>query len=103
MSVSHLVHLEVVIIKLDRVFQTVPERGVAASVDELMVVHEQSLGARDAIIAADIVRPPVLTCEGSFHTVLKLSQVELMRCEFCLHFLGVLVLIFTPPCLKVRL
>ena len=101
MSVSHLVHLEVVIIKLDRVFQTVPERGVAAFVDELMVVHEQSLGARDAIIAADIVRPPVFTCEGSFHAVLKLSQVEFMWRKLSLHFLGVLIFVFGLPFVKV--
>lgn len=94
--VGHLVDLEVVADELDCVFQAVPEGGIATPVDILVVVHEESLGAADAVVATDVVRPPVLASEGTLHPVLELRHVELMRGQLLSHVLVVFLLV---PCL----
>lgn len=78
MRVGNLIDMKSIIDELDSVLKTVPESGVAGSVQELVFIHEESLGATHTVIAPDIIRPPVRTCKSSFHSM-TLRQVELMR------------------------
>ena len=97
MRIGHLVDLEVVADELNGVFKAVPERGIATPIDILVIVNEESLGAADAVIATNIVRPPVLTREGTLHPVLELGHVELMRSQLLSHVLVVSLLVLCFP------
>ena len=72
MRIRHLVDLKVVTDEFDSVFQAVPERWIPAAIDKLVIVHEQPLSAADAVIATDIVSPPVLASEGPLHAMFEL-------------------------------
>lgn len=80
MGVGNLVHLKVIVDELDSVLEGVPECGVPRAVDVLVFEEEESLGASDAVVAANIVGPPVLASEGALHT-LALSDVVLVGRE----------------------
>jgi len=80
MRICHFVHWQHVAHELHGVLQTIPERRVPRAIDKLMVVHEESLGANDAVVATDIVSPPVLAREGTFHrTCPALRHEHLVR------------------------
>ena len=61
-----------------------------------MVIHEQSLGARHTVVAADVVCPKVRPSKGSFHA-LTLRDVILVRCEPFTQIFLVLCPIFVLP------
>ena len=65
-----------------------------------MVIHEETLSAHYAIIAADIIGPPVLACERTLHAAVTLRDEELMGCQVL--FLLTLVLfciLLLPACI----
>jgi len=96
-GVRHFVYLHVVANELDCVFETVPEGRVAGAVNELVIVHEESLGAGDAIIPTNVIRPPVLAGEGPFHRPTALSGEELMGRQSLLLLGTVLFCVFLLP------
>ena len=101
MRIGHLVDLEVVVHELDSVLQAIPECRVATPIDELVVIHEEPLRATDTVVAADIVRPPVLTRECSLHSVPELGQVELVWRQSVPHLPQVVIPIVLHPLLVV--
>ena len=101
MSVRHFVDFQVIADELNSVLKAIPKGRIATPVYELMIVHKQSLGARDAVVATDVIRPPVLPCEGSFHAVFQLSEVELVWCQPLPHLSIVSLLVLSSPILEV--
>lgn len=96
MSIGHFVHMQTIANVLDSVLEAVPEGGVPGSVDKLVLVQEKSLCACDAVVPAHIIGPPVLSSEGSLHS-LALGDVELVRRKFFLQALQVAFLVCVLP------
>ena len=91
MSIGEVGYFKMVISEINGVFDWVPEGSVARFVLVFVLVHKESLRADDAVISANIIQPPVLTCERSLGT-LVLSDIELMRWESTFHRLSVIPL-----------
>jgi len=84
--VGNLIDMKSITDELDSILQTVPESRVAGPVQELVVIHEESLRATHTVVAPYVIRPPELACKCSLHSV-TLRQVELMRRKSLLQLL----------------
>ena len=84
MGIGEIRHLKVVSTQVYRIFQTIPERGVPRLVLILMLIQEETLRADLAIVAANIVHPPIVSCKWSLGTSI-LSYPKLMWCQSLPH------------------
>jgi len=90
---------QVVVCKLDSVFNGVPERGVATLVDELVLTEEDALGAANAGVHAQVVGVIVLSRECSL-TASLLRNVVLVGGQFVSEVPLNLLNVVVPPGVK---
>ena len=99
MSICEVRHLEVVSAEVDRIFETIPEGGVARLALILMLEQEKSLRAYLAVVSANIIEPPIVTSEWSL-CAFVLGDPELMGSESLLHDLAEILIVLVNVCFE---
>lgn len=99
MSVCDLGEGKVIVLEVKRVYDVVPEGGIARGGLVLVLAHEQTLAAASAAVHACVLCPPVLACEGSLGAH-GLCDVILMRCKLCLKVFFALSVVLSQPLLE---
>ena len=97
MRICDLVHGQVIALEPNGILETVPEGRVARAVYELVIVHEETLRAYSAVVAANVIGPPVLAREGTLHGAAALRDVVLVGRHLLLQLRVILLLVLVLP------